>query len=99
MPLTKRVTLIRNVDSSLDGLTLDEAVTQLTEFKADYRLNGHTNIKLGREQAQYEDGWELNIVGERPEHETETNARLKEAAKQERYDRARLAELKKRYPD
>lgn len=102
MPETrmKRVTLIRGIDNNtLDGCTIGAAISALKVLQKDYRLKDHTNIRLATEQREYEDGWELNVIGERPEHETETKAREKDAARQERFDRARLAELRKKYPD
>ena len=89
-----------NSSPNLTG-TIEEVVAWLNEQKEYHSAKGYTNIRLSLESRQWEEGYEPQLLGDRPATDQEKARRAKkdaeEKAQREEWDRKKLAELKAKY--
>lgn len=89
-----------SVSGDLDDLTLDEAIQSLTDYKETYGT-AYTNLRVEDTRRDYEDGYELSLMGDRPETERERELREKweqqRAFDQAQWRRKQYEALKKEF--
>lgn len=93
--------LYNTIHHDLDGLTIDQAITKLQEYKTNYYQG--KEVVICWEQADYSDDYELALYERRDETDEEEAVRLAKDEQQRQqqleYKKRQLAALKKELGD